>query len=179
MYPGTILQPCIYNGRGYIDHPVDPAHNLLDDVFQLLRFLKPPFPYFCLSIAFYEYFPGTVDHDLRHGFVIHQFLQDIQPAEAVKQASSQPYPLLQRKIDSLPHITDSSVNPLQQLLIVHVTAFCQFLHNPAAQPGTDSFPVSFIFLLDPNSFLLQHPALMFLFHLHSPYPLSMFRSSAL
>ena len=70
MNAGAILQTGICNGRRHIYHPVYTPYDLLDNILQLLRPFKSPFPQSCSVFSFDKNLPGSIYHDLCYISVI-------------------------------------------------------------------------------------------------------------
>ncbi len=86
---GAVLQAGIHNGGGGVDHPVDAAHDVLNQLLQLLRTVEafPEARHF--SVFFDEDFPARVDHDLCDMRIVQQLRQHVQATEAVENGLSE------------------------------------------------------------------------------------------
>ena len=85
IYPRTIGKSGIYNGGSLVYHTVAARHNLLNHILKLFRRFETHVKLSQPSLLFHKDMILSVDHDFRNRSVLHKYLQDIQPAQRMKQ----------------------------------------------------------------------------------------------
>jgi len=115
-----IRESGIHNGTALIYHPVGLCHNLLNDILKLFSTFKCMVISEYLSVFFDKNTFRSVDHDLRHGLVLNDFLQNIKLADRVEQFPAEPFFFHKGEITVSPHQYNLLIDHFLNFPILHI-----------------------------------------------------------